>query len=199
MKIGWNQKQPGFTLVELLIAIVVIAILAAISVVAYNNIQDRAYNARITSAMDAYGKAFHLYHVDEGVFPTLADGAACLGTVQDYPAKDGFPEGACSTWTTSGGNVDYYYVDDDLSDKLVKYLGSNMPDPTIRIATEKFPGGGSTKYRGIYLETGNYESYQDYAYLEYVANGQVTCLADYSTRYEAEQNVTFCSMMIRAG
>lgn len=38
-KIG---KQPGFTIVELLIVIVVIGILAAITIVAYNGIQDRA-------------------------------------------------------------------------------------------------------------------------------------------------------------
>lgn len=36
------RYKTGFTLVELLIVIVVIAILAAISVVAYNGIQDRA-------------------------------------------------------------------------------------------------------------------------------------------------------------
>lgn len=35
-------RPKGFTLVELLIVIVVIAILAAISVVAYNGIQTRA-------------------------------------------------------------------------------------------------------------------------------------------------------------
>ena len=32
-------KQAGFTIVELLIVIVVIAILAAITIVAYNNVQ----------------------------------------------------------------------------------------------------------------------------------------------------------------
>jgi prepilin-type N-terminal cleavage/methylation domain-containing protein len=38
----WEQKQKGFTVVELLIVIVVIGILAAITIVAYNGIQDRA-------------------------------------------------------------------------------------------------------------------------------------------------------------
>jgi prepilin-type N-terminal cleavage/methylation domain-containing protein len=38
----WAQKQKGFTIVELLIVIVVIGVLAAITVVAFNGIQERA-------------------------------------------------------------------------------------------------------------------------------------------------------------
>jgi prepilin-type N-terminal cleavage/methylation domain-containing protein len=42
-----RRRQAGFTIVELLIVIVVIAILAAITVVAFNGIQERA---RVTQA-----------------------------------------------------------------------------------------------------------------------------------------------------
>lgn len=44
------KKAYGFTIVELLIAIVVIAILAAITVVSYNGITQRANNASVRSA-----------------------------------------------------------------------------------------------------------------------------------------------------
>ena len=44
-----KNTPQGFTIVELLIVIVVIAILAAISVVAYNGIQNRAYDTTVQS------------------------------------------------------------------------------------------------------------------------------------------------------
>ena len=37
-----RHEQTGFTIVELLIVIVVISILAAITIVAYNGVQERA-------------------------------------------------------------------------------------------------------------------------------------------------------------
>lgn len=44
-----KETQKGFTIVELLIVVVVIAILAAITIVAYNGIQNRAYTSKVQS------------------------------------------------------------------------------------------------------------------------------------------------------
>ena len=54
------QKQSAFTIVELLIVIVVIAILAAISIVAYNGIQTRARTTKVQSDLNALNKAIVL-------------------------------------------------------------------------------------------------------------------------------------------
>ena len=54
-----KHKQSGFTIVELLIVIVVIAILAAISIVAYNGIQARSNTAAAESAADTVAKKAH--------------------------------------------------------------------------------------------------------------------------------------------
>lgn len=62
-------KQRGFTIVELLIVIVVIAILAAISIVAYNGIQERSTSTRRLSDMKTIEKALELYKIQKGEYP----------------------------------------------------------------------------------------------------------------------------------
>jgi prepilin-type N-terminal cleavage/methylation domain-containing protein len=64
-----KKKQSGFTLVELLIVIVVIAILAAITVVAYNGVQQRARTTSRISAVRSIQKALEMYRVTNGVYP----------------------------------------------------------------------------------------------------------------------------------
>lgn len=63
------DKKSGFTIIELLIVIVVIAILAAISVVAYNGIQQRARDSERIQELTALQKALELYHIDNGGYP----------------------------------------------------------------------------------------------------------------------------------
>ncbi len=63
----WAKK--GFTIVELLIVIVVIGVLAAISIVAYNGIQQTARDAQRKSDIANIVKALELYYNDKGVYP----------------------------------------------------------------------------------------------------------------------------------
>lgn len=55
-----KQQTAGFTIVELLIVIVVIGILAAITIVAYNGIQQRATATSIVSTIKQIEKGFIL-------------------------------------------------------------------------------------------------------------------------------------------
>lgn len=66
----WASKYKGFTIVELLIVIVVIAILAAISVVAYTGIQNRAKNVAIQSDIRQVAKLVESHAAQHGSFPS---------------------------------------------------------------------------------------------------------------------------------
>jgi type II secretion system protein G len=69
MKKAWAQQQRGFTIVELLIVIVIIGILAAITIVAYNGIQTRAKNTQRQSDIVTIAKALEVYYADKGQYP----------------------------------------------------------------------------------------------------------------------------------
>ncbi len=59
-----GRKQSGFTIVELLIVVVVIAILAAITIVAYNGIQNRAKNSAALSSATQVAKKIAIWQID---------------------------------------------------------------------------------------------------------------------------------------
>jgi type II secretion system protein G len=66
-----KENKSGFTIVELLIVIVVIGILASITIVAYNGIQDRATKARRLSDMNTITKALEVYKAQTGSYPQV--------------------------------------------------------------------------------------------------------------------------------
>lgn len=63
------NKQTGFTIVELLIVIVVIGILAAITIVAYNGIQEKARASGLVSDLRGAATQLKLDHSKTNAYP----------------------------------------------------------------------------------------------------------------------------------
>lgn len=102
--------RHGFTLVELLIVIVVIAILAAISIVAYNGITQRAYHNRATSELSSIAKAVALYRADKGEYPADVSRNIPVG-IFDYSGdvSDKWPT---APWSGSVYDYDHFVGSD---------------------------------------------------------------------------------------
>lgn len=77
------KSRSGFTIVELLIVIVVIGILAAVTIVAYNGVQQRARDAIRKSDLSTMAKATQLYSIDNGDYADSNCGNGWLGTDPD--------------------------------------------------------------------------------------------------------------------
>ena len=73
-----KKNVSGFTIVELLIVIVVIGILAAITIVAYNGMQQKAKNTSMVASANQAIKLIKSYDALNGGFPY--SGSACVTT-----------------------------------------------------------------------------------------------------------------------
>lgn len=115
------KNKPGFTIVELLIVIVVIGILAAIVIVAYNGVQTRARDSQRAQDIASIKKTLLMYDTVHGGLPTTTSyGGNGLG---------GWNYSTSSTWLsflnseygkmpidpinqgnhTAAGNYNYHY------------------------------------------------------------------------------------------
>jgi prepilin-type N-terminal cleavage/methylation domain-containing protein len=138
MQARWGSKQQtGFTIVELLIVIVIIAILAAITIVAFNGVQNRAENAKTVSAVNAYKKALHQYAIENGSYPTT--GAFCLGDQYDILNGVAGCRYSTSVIANTAGAA---------SRNLLKpYVGNTLPMPSTKVMTNS----SGTGFVGIYF------------------------------------------------
>jgi prepilin-type N-terminal cleavage/methylation domain-containing protein len=71
-----TKKSSGFTIVELLIVVVVIAILATITVVSYNGVTQRATQSSMQSSARQIADRIELYNLDNGSYPSSLDALA---------------------------------------------------------------------------------------------------------------------------
>lgn len=74
-----HQKDGGFTIVELLIVIVVIGILAAIVIVAFNGVQNRANDAAVQRDLSNIGKKITAFNAMNDRWPKSATDLNAMG------------------------------------------------------------------------------------------------------------------------
>lgn len=85
-----RKSMSGFTIVELLVVIVVIAILASISMVAFNGVQQRARDSQRKSDIATIQKVLAIYYSDKGGYPACNGGVykGTSGSVQVCTLSD---------------------------------------------------------------------------------------------------------------
>jgi type II secretory pathway pseudopilin PulG len=71
-----NKHTQGFTIVELLIIVVVIAILATLVLVGFSGMQAKARDAERKSDIKSVAKFLETYYIDNGAYPPFVNAGA---------------------------------------------------------------------------------------------------------------------------
>lgn len=160
-----SRSSPGFTLVELLIVIVVVGVLAAITVVAFNGVSARSRNVRTIAVVQSYRKAIVAYRTLNNTYPPVNAGRACLGA--GYSDANGDGSGDCGE-TANLASEDASFFN------ALKVIIANQP--TVNSARVNMPYQTST-FTGaaIYNWSGfKVDNISNPYYLMYVLEGDRT-------------------------
>ncbi|QQG50479.1 MAG: prepilin-type N-terminal cleavage/methylation domain-containing protein [Candidatus Saccharibacteria bacterium] len=150
-----NQFR-GFTIVELLIVVVVIAILAALVLVTYNSMQARASFSRSQSDLKSITKALSLYHVDNGSYPSTVGQPGCTNgwCGWDQVTGNSFIPGLSPQYaatlpqmpTELAANDTYLYQSNGTDYQLIRFRAAGLPT----IETQNNPLLATTEgYNGL--------------------------------------------------
>ena len=85
---GGSRRRPAFTLIEVLVVIVVISVLAAIVGPEVFRHVDTANEAAARTQIESLGAALDSYRLDNGRYPTTAQG---LDALREIPTADPRP------------------------------------------------------------------------------------------------------------
>lgn len=116
-----RKKEAAFTLVELLVAVVIIGILAVVGLSQFFTAQARSRDAQRKENLSSVVEALELYYNDHGVYPVVVGGLPWGG-----PLRDGDESRGTLYMATLPNdpvkNLKYDYQSDGTSYKLYAYI-----------------------------------------------------------------------------
>lgn len=208
------KSSRGFTIVELLIVIVVIGILATITIVAFNGVQDRAQSAKTAAAVKAYETMLHTYSANNnGQYPYPRDinsryapntEALCVGSASDFPADSakGFNANECSVSVDGANRVVYasFSSTQNLATALAPYASSNSKFD-IPYSEAIYTGAGVNgiyKERGIIYRNVFNGAGDVHTHLAYQIKGSSCAVSGHKRiTYDSSRNTSYCMLILR--
>jgi prepilin-type N-terminal cleavage/methylation domain-containing protein len=139
-----RRRARGFSLIELMLVVVMIAVLASLSIPYYYRFSARAQKAEIGLVVGHMRTAFTNYYQSNGRFPAVPSGGATSSYNPTYPGP--IPVGQMAAWVTT----DPDWADVASPDGAVRLRYQYGVDPTgqtlVLSAIGDFQGVGAYSY-----------------------------------------------------
>jgi len=127
-----EQKDNGFTIVELLVVIVVIGILAAITIISYTGITAKANLTKSIGNVDSISQVINMLSSENGSYPVLSTTVNTGGSYAKMPSgvtvkatapasKDEYQFLTCGT---TGAEISYWDSVTNAVSTSPRYLGA---------------------------------------------------------------------------
>jgi general secretion pathway protein G len=135
MKKNKHRKQAGFTLIELMVVVVIIAILAGLVIPRFMGETDKAKQAKAKMQIESLESAVKMYKLDNGSYPTTEQG---LKALVETPTVGNLPK----NWR-QGGYLEKGKVPKDPWDHEYVYVspGSHGDFDLSSLGADGEPGG----------------------------------------------------------
>lgn len=142
----YPKPSEGFTIVELLVVIVVIGILAAITIVSYTGVTNRAIASSLQSDLANASQRLKLYNVDHGSYPTGLDANNCpLGSAPSPDTSYCLKSSSNNSYTNYASNGTSFFTlvatntnstSYTVTDSLAPKLATLNPTDWLTIGTQ---------------------------------------------------------------
>jgi uncharacterized protein (TIGR02145 family)/prepilin-type N-terminal cleavage/methylation domain-containing protein len=163
-----SKKQRAFTIIELLVVVVIIGVLAAITIVAYSGMNQRAIGASLASDLSNAAIQLKMFYAENSLYPgtvrcDIPDSSTnkCIktstGNTFDYtPNNASNPPSFSLTATNTSGAV--YIVTDSTAVSVPVSLADSDPDNWLAIGTQVWAKANlnvGTRIAGATAQTNN--------------------------------------------
>ena len=150
----WTLKQKGFTIVELLIVIVVIGILAAITIVSFNGVQNRAKIASVQTDLTNAAQSLETYKYSNSsveAYPVdlaAANLKSSNGTSYQYTVNNVVSPASYCLNAGNGTTIDYFISNANTTPQVGGCPTTNLvTNPSFETNTNDWSAVGSTIVR----------------------------------------------------
>ena len=130
------KKEKGFTLVELMIVIIILAVLTGIAVPSYLALRNRARESATESEMKNIATALELYMADIEVYPPTATVTDLADYMNPVPTLDKWSHGYVYVLATGAGSY-------TLTSLGVNGAAGGTPDDDIEFANGQMTKTGA--------------------------------------------------------